>query len=432
MMLELDSAALPTLLTDCVLVGHAKKADVVFTRRQWFALCVHMMNENPPNFFLMPYRNRQGKPRFAKSYRVKADDRIQWAWDTITGKAKSPASIGFYPTNAQRQSRWAAMDFDMHDDDQMRARDLALKAFRILYQQPQLYVVLTTSAGDPQHSGWHLFVFAADFFPCEDWTRLLRQVADQIGAPVQPGVCEIFPDECRGIGRGIRAPGSWNAKNSECGLILHETFSKIVPAFFKPSLTPKESNAFLGTRCNTGEEDQITPSSAFFRGEHGEWSTVFAITARRTRHEKLLKLVGAVFLQVSPEVARKNAELQHREANHAPVATLEEHLQEFDEMWAGMERKWHAKLSPAERKKFDALAIDTDRDAFRIMRNWRQTDSPDFKIHCQSLANRLGVTLKTASNIRLRFCALGILRRTAEYVPHKLAARYKWIAVSNN
>ena len=70
MTLELDCAALPTLLTDCVLVGHAKKADVVFTQRQWFALCVYMMNENPPNFFLMPYRDQHGKPKFAKSYKA--------------------------------------------------------------------------------------------------------------------------------------------------------------------------------------------------------------------------------------------------------------------------------------------------------------------------------------------------------------------------
>lgn len=259
---------LPTLLTDCVLVGHAKKADVVFTPRQWFAMCAHMMNENPANFFLMPYQDKSGEARFAKAYKVKADDRIQWAWDTIRGRAKFPASIGFYPTNAQRESRWAAMDFDMHDNDQMRARDLALKAFGVLYQQPHLYIALTTSAGDPVHSGWHLFIFTAEFFPCEDWTRLLRQVADQIGAPVKSGVCEIFPDECRGIGRGIRAPGTWNPKNGECGLILHETFTKLLHAVL-PSVTSKESNASLSTRCNTREESQITPSSNLFRGEHG-------------------------------------------------------------------------------------------------------------------------------------------------------------------
>src|SRR5207244_8140245 len=121
------------------------------------------------NLFLMPYRDKDGKPKFAKAYNANVDDRIEWAFDTIIGKAKSPASVGFYPTNADRKSRWAAMDFDVHDDDQMRARDLALKAFAILYRQPRLYIALTTSAGDPVHSGWHLFVFTAEFFFCEDW-----------------------------------------------------------------------------------------------------------------------------------------------------------------------------------------------------------------------------------------------------------------------
>ena len=199
MKLELASATLPTLLTDCVIIGHARKADVVFTPRQWFALCVHMMNENPANFFLMPYRDKNGQPRYTKAFRADAEKRMQWAWDTITGKAKLPASIAFYPTNAERKTRWGGMDFDAHDGDFMRARDLALKAFAVLYQQPQLFVCLTTSAGDAERSGFHLFVFSREFYPCEDWTRLFKQVAAQIGAPIQDGVCEIFPNETRGL-----------------------------------------------------------------------------------------------------------------------------------------------------------------------------------------------------------------------------------------
>ena len=63
---------------------------MVFTPPQWFAMCAHMMNENPQNFFLMPYQDKDGKAKFAKAYNAKADDRIAWAWDTITGKAKVP------------------------------------------------------------------------------------------------------------------------------------------------------------------------------------------------------------------------------------------------------------------------------------------------------------------------------------------------------
>jgi hypothetical protein len=404
--------ALPTLLTDCVLVGHAKRADYVFTSRQFFALAAHMMNGNPANFFLMPYRDKDGSPKFAKAFGADAEKRTAWAWDTITGKAKLPASIGFYPTNQQQQSRWAAMDFDNHDGDQMRARQLALEAFKILYQQPDLFVALTTSAGDPVDTGWHLFIFSADFFPCEEWTRLLRQVAHQIGVPVQAGLCEIFPDDCRGIGRGIRAPGTWNPKTGECGLILHETVSRLVSASL-PAKTPKEVYASL---CLGVRPKDRTPSSEF------------AVTAPSTRHQQLLKLVGATFLQIGRSRARKSAELQHAEARPSPAASLAEHLREFDEAWAGMERQWLRKLSPAEREKFDALTTSTNRDAFRIVQNWSQTDSPDFRVHCSTLGDRIGVGLSGAAKIRQRFCTLGILRQTARYVPHRLSARYQWTA----
>ena len=256
-------------------------------------------------------------------------------------------------------------------------------------------------------------------------------MADRIGAPVKAGVCEIFPDECRGIGRGIRAPGTWNPKNGECGLVLRENVTKLLPVTL-PSSSPKDSNASLCLGELRGKEKASSPSSEIFRGEHGEWVGEFAITAAGTRNQQLCKLVGTAYFQTGREVARKNAELQHGEANPQPAASLAEHLAEFDKAWAGMERKWQRSLSKTERQKFDSLTTDTERDAFRILRNWSQTDKPDFKVHCRSLGVRLGMTWEGARNIRLRFCGLGILQKTAGYVPHKLAARYKWRAASNN
>jgi hypothetical protein len=141
-------------------------------------------------------------------------------------------------------------------------------------------------------------------------------------------------------------------------------------------------------------------------------------------------LVGTAFLQSGIEVARRNAELQYSEANPVPVATLSEHVVEFANAWAGMQRQWLRKLSLAERIKFDALTTDTERDAFKILRNWSQAVSSDsdFKAQCQSLGDRLGIELSGAAKIRRRFCALGILKQTAAYVPHKLCARYRWAA----
>jgi hypothetical protein len=419
--------ALPTLLTDCVILGHAEKADVIFTPRQWFAMCAHMMNENPSNFFLMPYQDKDGNAKFAKAYKAKADERINWSWNTITGKAKNPASIGFYPTNGHKQSRWAAMDFDSHDDEPMRARDLAHKAFAVLIREPQLYVALTTSAGDPHKSGWHLFIFTEQFYPCEEWTRLLKQVAAQIDAPIQSGICEIFPDDCRGIGHGIRAPGTWNPKTGECGLVLRQTVTKLLPAEL-PSSSPKDNSTSLCLGELRREKNLSSPIEEFFRGEHGEWATRFAITAPNTRHQKLRELVGAAYHQAGREVAKKNAEIQYAEANPVPESSLEEHLVDFENAWDGLHRRWLGRLSAKERQKCDSLTTETERDAFRILRNWAQTDSPDFKVHCRSLGNRVGISWRGASKLRDRFCLLGILRKTAPYVRKKLAARYEWVA----
>ena len=142
------------------------------------------------------------------------DKAVPWTWDTITGKATSPAWIAFFPTNAERQTRWGGIDFDAHDGNHARARELALKAFQVLYRQSQLFVALTTSAGDPQNSGWHLFVFSREYYPREQWTRLFKQVAAEIGAPIEDGVCEIFPNESRGLPKPLRAPGTGTRKRT--------------------------------------------------------------------------------------------------------------------------------------------------------------------------------------------------------------------------
>jgi hypothetical protein len=425
--MSLTLRSLPTLLTDCVLVGYAKKADVVFTPRQWFALAVHMMNENPANFFLMPYRDKNGQPRYAKAFRADAEKRMQWVWDTITGKARSAASIAFYPTNTERKTRWGGMDFDVHDGNFARARDLALKAFTLLYRQPQLFVCLATSAGDAERSGFHLFVFSREFYPCEEWTRLFKQVAAQIGAPIQDGVCEIFPNESRGLCKPLRAPGTWNPKSGDCGLILHESLTQS----FLPSLPcgRERDGIALSVLCEPPrEKGASSQSSEVFRGERGDWATKFAIRTSGTRHKNLTKLVGTAFFQAGREVVKQNAELQYREANHAPAASLNEHLSEFDQAWSGWERQWFRGLSSDEREKFQSLTSEHQRDGFRVIRNWSQTSHSEFKICAQSLADRLGVTLQGACKIRDKFCELGILKKTRRHVPNKYCARFIWTA----
>lgn len=154
------------------------------------------------------------------------------------------------------------MDFDAHDGDFMRARDLALKAFGVFYRQPQVFVCLTTSAGDPERSGFHLFVFSRELYPCEDWTRLLKQVCAQIGAEIRPGIVEIFPDEFRGIGKALRALGSFNPKTGDCGLILHENLTySFLPAF--PAEEKEMPLLFLYSANHDGRKRRVHRVAGF-------------------------------------------------------------------------------------------------------------------------------------------------------------------------
>ena len=418
--------ARPELPTHCYFLANASRASVIWTRDDFRALCHRMLNGNGEHQFLLCYRDAQDKVRFSKAYRAKATARIDWAFDTICGTAKRKTGIGFYPCNDNDESCWGALDFDAYNANERigRAYVFAGQAFDLLCREaPNLWLIAGTSG---ESGGWHVFIFTPHFYPTSEWARFLREVADRIGAPLEKGICEIFPGNNRGLKFGIRVPGSWNPKDDSFGLIA---FDGVTPKL-KSSALPKEEFYLFTSRSKGGAEKPVLPSRSMAGLGTGDWAKAFPITAPRTRHDQLLGLIGATFHQTGSEISKRNAELQYINANPVPVTSLSEHLREFDEAWSGMERQWCAKLSAEERAKFDCLTSDTDRDAFRVIHNWSKSESPDFKIHCRTLADRLGVTLQTASNVRRRFCSLGILQHVARYVPHRLAARYKWTAGS--
>ena len=402
----------------------------MWTREDFRAICHRMLNGNGDHYFMQAYYDeRKAKAVFPKSKTVRASKRLEWAFDTICGKAKNKTGIGFYPDNDDDETCWGALDFDAHNTDERtgRAYGFAGKAFDLLCREaPFLWVIAGTSG---QSGGWHVFLFSPYFHPTGEWTRFLREVADRIGAQLQSGICEVFPDDNRGQKKGIRAPGTWNPKDDSFGQIAHDSVTKGLKA-----LRSDKGKTSLSVLCDTtGEDDPLSHSRQnlpLYRGEDNCWKGEFAITSTRSRNEKLTKLVGTAFWQASKAVVRENARLQYTEATPAPLSSLVEHFEEFERLWDGKYEGWLASLSSFEREKFDKLANENDREAFRIIYNWSKADpdSFDFRVGCEYLAERLGVTLKTASRIRERFCAADILRRTAKYVPYKLTARYEWIA----
>jgi hypothetical protein len=406
---------------NAVLIGEGQTADRVWTREEYLQLCRHMRNDNPPNEFLHVYRDSNGAARFVKAKSPDVEKRITWAWDTITGRAQHKVSIGFYPWDSLGQSRWAAIDFDAHDGEAARAKAFALSAFEILHRHPEFYLILATSGSE----GWHLFLLAEQFHPVGDWVRLLKRVTASVGAEIKTGICEIFPNETRSGSRphAIRAPGTWNPKTDQLGAIIFTSAAHLLEKKGK-----KEVSSFLYHSTDGAKAGQLNDSCppSFYCGGHQNWLDQFAITQPSTRHAQLRELVYCIFRQVSQPVGRRIADLQYQSARVQPKATLDEHLEEFEQLWSWMTTQWRAELSGAEQEIFIMLRTQTERDLFRILRNFARRacsqKEKDFPFPLQHVAERLSVSFQYVSRLRQRFVNACIIIQTTPSITNRSAA----------
>jgi len=422
--------ALTGFAPEVILIGEGSRADRIWTRVQFIQLCKIMRNGNDPTEFLHVYRGPERAARFVKAKSPDVEKRITWSWDTITGRAKHPVAIGFYPWNTQGQSRWAAIDFDAHDGNAVRAKALALAALQLLRNRPEFHLILTTSGSE----GWHLFVFTAAFHPVEHWVRLLKQVADNIGTEIKTGICEIFPHETRNRSRphAIRAPGTWNPKTNQFGAIFFESTGALLQ-----KKKEKEVSSFLYHSSSEAGIDQLNDSKAplFYCGGHENWLNQFAITQAGTRHAQLRELVHCIFRQVGHQVARTIADAQYRAARIQPNATLAEHLEEFEGLWSWTTKQWRAELSHNEQEIFANLETETEPDLFRILKNFARyaadKNEPDFPFPIQHVATRLGVSFQYVSKLRQRFVRASIIAQTAPPITNRSAARVTWVCTND-
>jgi len=331
--------------TGCTLIGEGRPADREWTKPQFLTLCHFMLNGNGEHDFLHAYRGADGQPHFAKAKKARVNRRITWAWETITGKAKSKFGIGFYPSDMKRMSRWAAVDFDAHDGGAERVR-LHSERSRCWSGSRDYYVILT---GSGSH-GWHLFILTAEFQQIDYWTLFLKRLTTEIGAPIRPGCCELFPKETTSgsYPYGIRAPGTWNPKTDQLGLIVFNSTGPLLERLCAAKEKPKkerENSPFLYPSSVEAAGAQMNDSKAFYCAGVADWQTRFAISHGGTRHEQLRQLVHVISRQAGYRIARRNAEAQCLAARVQPKATLSEHLEEFDSLWEWNLRHWRGELS---------------------------------------------------------------------------------------
>jgi hypothetical protein len=134
---------------------------------------------------------------------------------------------------------------------------------------------------------------------------------------------------------------------------------------------------------------------------------------------------------VGHQVARTIADAQYRAARVQPNATLAEHLEEFEELWNWMRDTWWRELSDAEKEIFSKLETETQRDLFRILKNFArfatEKGESDFPFPIEHVAARLEVSFQHVSKLRRRFVERSIIAQTAPAETNRSAARFRWL-----
>jgi hypothetical protein len=396
----------------------------LFAKRDLAKLYRHLHNGNRPLEFVMGFRDRDSDtPRYARSKKVQAERAITWAISTIEGATDKPLAFVPYATNPQGMTRWAAFDFDAHDGNVERARRYALAAFERL-QSTQHFLMLESSG----RGGWHVWLINRDFQPVSYWNLLLGGIARDIGAPIQAGVCEIFPpDSMTGTAKkAVRAPGTWNPTSQTLSEIHFSTVEELIP-LLPDSVSGKRGYSLSETALI---EKQISFSSAplsTLLSVIGKDGSEFSIPHQGCRHDLLKAMVGQIYFQVSVRVGEAAALAQFRERRGGQTPEAE-HLKEFQELWQGMTARWLAELTEQERVRFDTLEHPTDRDAFRIVWSFNRLakaqGETEFPICRDNFAARLGLTPNAGGNAIRRLCDAGIIRKTKPRVTNVRCARY--------
>src|SRR5437762_2508172 len=97
--LTLLSGADATPLGRPYFVGNGKRADVLWSNDEQFAIFVRMLQGNALDFFGKAYKANDGSVRLVKSNKADFLKHARWTRDTVCGRAKNGTSIFFFPRN---------------------------------------------------------------------------------------------------------------------------------------------------------------------------------------------------------------------------------------------------------------------------------------------------------------------------------------------
>ena len=416
--------------------------NTLLTKDEFVRLVMHMANDNPISHFLVAWTDDGGKPRYSRAgLHRRANVHASWTYDTITGKAKRKTSMGLYPKNNANESTWGALDFDAHEHGQDElAKNRAIRAFTLMLEYRDRYLILSASG-----RGYHVFILANGPRPVAEWTHLLKDTCESIGAPIQDGVCEMFPNDRTAnqeVGRAIRVPGSFNPSTGEIGLILADTIRPLLDHLERQEKALKSATLTSNSldRKELVREKEVNNYSYQQKGSFASLSTQrlvdevvakYPITSKGTRHGVLLKLIGDLShkfgLQLSEQIV-----CQHYEVYRDNVTTgRDDHMREFRNAWKSFREERIKQMTDSERIKFDKLQTEPQRETFLLCKSFAALKR-EFPLPQMSLADRIGLTQQGAGCVIEKLISVSAIRKTDDAKTNRKSACYVWIANGMN
>ena len=431
------------------------RIDTILTKEEFVALARHMLNGNPVSHFLTIWRDVEGESRFAKAKPSKnALTHAGWAYDTVQDKSKVKTALGFYPKSHDNKSTFAALDFDSHSGNDELAKGRAIRAFSLLLEYRDRYLILSASG-----RGYHVFVFAHEPRPVAEWTHLLEDVVSTIPTPIQDGECELFPSERTGtqkIGRPIRMPGTYNPKTDKAELIIAETIRPLLDRIERAKSSTLISNSFLPEQLIRDKETNsysysITlpnPEEKELKRER-KWKSPkigpflsastetlieklvakYPVKKKSTRNGILLKMTGELFIKFGQDLSKLIVE-EHFHRNVSNIGSaLDVHMRDFASMWRFILDQTINTFSALERAIYDKLGTPPQREAFLLIRSFAHLHKgEDFPVAQASLADRMNVTQPGAKWIIERLIELAAIKKIADARVNSRPALYRWTA----
>lgn len=409
--------------------------DTFLTKSQFVELVKHMANGNPVSHFLVVHHDGEGRAHYAKAKpHRQLETHASWTYDTITGSAKTETSMGLYPKNNDNKSTWGAIDFDAHRAGQDEiAKNRSIRAFTLLLEYRDRYLILSASG-----RGYHVFILANEPCPVDEWTKVLKDAADSVGATIEDGACEIFPNDKTAqqeVGKAIRVPGSMNPTTGDVELILADTIMPLVKRLERQetprniatsarnSLTPKAlalaqeaNNYFYTHRFFTSSTKRLID----------EVIAKYPVKRKGTRNGTLVRMTGELFRKFGFRLSELIVE-HHYDLNKGNVTTSKsDHIKDFHNAWRSFRDKEERHLNEDERRCLEKLQTYPQQESFFLCRAFARFKNP-FPLSQQSLADRLSMTRQGAGYVIARLVEIEAIKKTADAKPHSKSACYRWV-----